>query len=185
MKYYQFSRQLKQALSGTEVRESLWYFGTPIDKTYDNTILIDNKETGFKSLSEAKDYIKYNRQVQETIKQLSEQVYTENKLKIADIIKEEHGIKVTNNIIDQYIKIASDKSFSNDPVISRLREMNHYDSIIENKLHYVLEDGSTIAINIETQEVINNLLEHKSDVIEFMNKSSDNFLSILAVLTKE
>lgn len=185
MNYYQFSRKLKQTLSGMEIRESLQYFGTSIDRTVDDVILVNNEITEFKSLYEAKNNIKYSEQAKNIVKGLYEQVYTDNKLKIADIIKEEHGIKVTNNIIDQYIDLATSKSFTTDPVVFRLREMNQYDSIIENKTHYILEDGSCVAINNQTQKVINNLLENKTDVIEFMNKGSENFLNILAVLIKD
>ena len=81
--------------------------------------------------------------------------------------------------------MASDKVFSIDPVITRLREMNEFDTLIEGKLHYILEDTSVIAVDIDTQYIINNLLENKLDVVEFMSKSSDNFLKILEVIIKE
>lgn len=185
MYYSQFSKKLKETVSGMEVHESLHFFGNTIQKTNDNTILINNEVTQFKTLSEAKNHIKYKEQAKDIISNLHEQFFSENVLKIADIIKEEHNIKVTNKIVEQYIKIASDKSFSTDPVVSRIREMNEFDSIINNKIHYILEDQSVIAISIETQEVINNLLENKLDVVEFMKESSDNFLKILDVIIKE
>ena len=48
MNYYQFSRKLKQTLSGMEIRESLQYFGTSIDRTVDDVILVNNEITEFK-----------------------------------------------------------------------------------------------------------------------------------------
>ena len=101
------------------------------------------------------------------------------------IYNKEHDIKITNKIVEQYIKIASDKAFSIDPVILKIREMNDFDKIIDTKIHYILEDNSIIAIDIDTQYVINNLLENKLNVVEFMSKSSDNFLKILDVIIKE
>jgi len=184
MNYSKFSSNINKTLTGVDIRKSIYIFGHTIQETFDNTILIDNKDTYCKDISEAKRYIIQQLNA-DTIKQeIINEVYN-NKPRIANIIKEEHGIKVTNNIIDQYIDLATSKSFTTDPVVFRLREMNQYDSIIENKTHYILEDGSCVAINNQTQKVINNLLENKTDVIEFMNKGSENFLNILAVLIKD
>ena len=63
--------------------------------------------------------------------------------------------------------------------------MNEFDNIINGKIHYILEDNSVIAIDTKTQQLINNLLENKLDVVEFMKESSDNFLKILDVIIKE
>lgn len=185
MYYSQFSKKLKETLSGMEILEDLHYFGNTIQRTNDNTILINNEVTQFKNLSEAKNHIKYSEQAKDIINNLHEEFFSENIVKIADIIKEEHNIKVTNKIVEQYIKIASDKSFSIDPVVYHIREMNEFDSIINGKIHYILNDESVIAIDTQTQQDINNLLENKLDVVEFMKESSDNFLKILDVIIKE
>ena len=180
MLYSNLSKSLKQG-----IQESAYFYNHTIQKTLDGMILIDKEPTSFKSLSEAKNHIRYTEQAQDIINHLNEDFYTEHTLKIADIIKEEHNIKVTNTILEQYIEMASDKVFSIDPVITRLREMNEFDTLIEGKLHYILEDTSVIAVDIDTQYIINNLLENKLDVVEFMSKSSDNFLKILEVIIKE
>jgi hypothetical protein len=185
MYYSQFSKRLQKTLSTVGIQEHTYCYGNTIQRTIDNNILINNELTQFKNLAEAKNHIKYSEQAKEIVSNLYEEFFSENILKIADIIKEEHNIKVTNKIIEQYIKIASDKSFSIDPVISQIREMNEFDSIINGKLHYVLEDESVIAINVETQNYINNLLENKLEVVEFMKESSTNFLNILDALIKE
>ncbi|CAB4127050.1 hypothetical protein UFOVP84_47 [uncultured Caudovirales phage] len=185
MYYSQFSKKLQETVSGTGIQECTHFYSNTIQRTIDNTILINNEVTQFKNLSEAKNYIKYSEQAKDIINNLREEFFSENISKIADIIKEEHNIKVTNKIVEQYIKIASDKSFSTDPVISKIREMNEFDSIINGKLHYVLEDESVIAIDTETHQYINNLLENKPNVVEFMKESSTNFLNILEVLIKE
>ncbi len=185
MYYSQFSKRLQETVSGKGIQECTHFYGNTIQRTIDNDILINNELTQFKNLSEAKNHIKYSQQVKDIVSNLHEEFFSENILKIADIIKEEHNIKVTNKIVEQYIKIASDKSFSIDPVVSHIREMNEFDSIINGKLHYILEDESVIAIDIQTQQVINNLLENKIDVVEFMKESSANFLNILDVLIKE
>lgn len=185
MKYSQFSKNLKHTIYGVDIQEHIHFNGHVIQKTIHDDILINNEATSFKTLSEAKRHINQNIQVKEIVDNLHEEFFNDNFIKIADVIKEEHGIKVTNNILEQYIKIASDKSFSIDPVIIRIREMNEFDSVIDNKIHYILEDNSKIAVSIETQNVINNILQNNNEAVEYMKKSSDNFLKILDIIIRE
>lgn len=185
MYYSQFSKKLRKSVTGMEIRESLHYFSSVVERTVDNVIIIDGNVTEFKTLSEAKNHVKFSNQADDIISTLNEDFYSEHTIAIADIIKEEHNIKVTNNIIEQYVKLASDKTFSVDPVVVAIREKNEFDTIINGKIHYILEDNSVIAITAETQQTLNTLLENKLDVIEFMKESSDNFLKILNVIIKE
>ena len=92
MYYSQFSKKLKETLSGMEILEDLHYFGNTIQRTNDNTILINNEVTQFKNLSEAKNHIKYSEQAKDIINNLHEEFFSENIVKIADIIKEEHNV---------------------------------------------------------------------------------------------
>ena len=69
--------------------------------------------------------------------------------------------------------------FTVDPVVYKIRQLNRLDRIVENKLHYVLNDESIIAINEETQERLNNLLANQKEIIEYMRESSSNFLHVL------
>lgn len=185
MNYSKFSSNLNKTLAGVDIRESIYIFGHTIQKTIDGTILIDNKETYCKDLSEAKRYIIQQLHTDNIQQEIIDEVYADSRMKIANIIKEEHGIKVTNNIIDQYITIASDKPFSLDPVVQQIREMNSFDSIIDGKIHYILNDESVVAISEDTIETLNNVLENKLDVVDFMKESSDNFLQIINVIIKE
>ena len=125
MLYSNLSKSLKQG-----IQESAYFYSHTIQKTSEGIILIDKQPTSFKSLSEAKSYIRYNQQAKDIINTLHDNFFSENTIKIANIIKEEHNIKVSNNIIEQYIKIASDKAFSIDPLILKLREMNEYDAVL-------------------------------------------------------
>lgn len=184
MNYSQFSKKLNTTLSEMGIRESIHFYGSIIQVTNDS-ILIDNAKTEFTTLSEAKQYLKLQEQTKTIIKELQEQVYLDNKQKIADIINEEHNIRVTNNIIDSYIKIASDKTFSTDPVVKQIREMNNLDTIVNGKIHYILEDNSVIAINSDTQDLINTIANNNKEIVEYMSESSDNFLKILNVILQE
>jgi hypothetical protein len=184
MNYSQFSSNLNKTISGVDIAESIYTFGHIIQKSIDDLILVNNIPTSFSTLSEAKEFVNQQNLINKLHEDLTNEVYS-NKSKIANIIKEVHDIKVTNNIIEQYIVLAKQKQFSIDPIVFQLREMNHFDRMIDNKIHYILEDKSIIAIDFKSQERLNNILENKSDVIEYMKKNCDNFLKILTVINKE
>ena len=69
--------------------------------------------------------------------------------------------------------------FSVDPVVHEIRKLNKLDRLVENKLHYVLEDDSIVAINLRTQEHLNNLLQNQTEIIEYMRESKENFFHVL------
>ena len=183
MNYSNFSSNLNKTLTGVDIRESTYIFGHTIQRTIDGKVLIDSKETYCKDLSEAKRYIVQQINVNVIKQEILDEVYSDNRLKIASIIKEEHNIKVTDNIINQYIELASNKTFTTDYVVHQIREMNKFETVIGEKLQYVLEDNTIIAIDNETQNTLNSIL--KPDVIDYMRENSDNFLKILNVILEE
>ena len=101
---------------------------------------------------------------------------------IANIIKEHHDIKVTDTLVESYKQLASSTIFSVDPVVQQIRSLNKLDRLVENKLHYVLNDESIVAIDVRTQDKLNNLLQNQTEVIEYMRESKDNFLYVLEKL---
>ena len=98
---------------------------------------------------------------------------------IANIIKECHDIKVTDTLVESYKELASSTMFSVDPVVHRIRSLNKLDRLIENKLHYVLNDESIVAISEATQERLNNLLQNQTEIIDYMRESKENFVHVL------
>ena len=104
---------------------------------------------------------------------------------IANIIKEHYDIKVTNTLVESYKQLASSNIFSVDPVVQNIRSLNKLDRIVENKIHYVLNDESIVAINETTQERLNKLLENQTEVIEYMRESKDNFMFVLTKLEEQ
>lgn len=100
--------------------------------------------------------------------------------RIASIIKEYHeDIKVTNTLIESYKELASSNIFNIDPVAQEIRKLNKLDSIVENKIHYRLNDNTIVAINEETQQQLNNLLATQKEIVEYMRESKSNFLHVL------
>lgn len=101
---------------------------------------------------------------------------------IAAIIREFHDIRVTNTIMEQYINLAIDNVFSIDPVVSKLREMNGLDTIIDGRIHYKLDDDSIVAISTETLLQLNSILENKLSAVEYMRRDSNSFLYMLEAI---
>lgn len=114
------------------------------------------------------------------VEEVTKEIYEEiPNIKIVQIIKEHHDVKVTDTLIETYIELASSNIFSVDPVICELRKINKLDTLVEGKLNYTLNDGSVIAINESTQDYLNNLLCNQNEIIEYMRESKQNFLYVL------
>ena len=69
--------------------------------------------------------------------------------------------------------------FSVDPVIQNIRSLNVIESLIENKIDYKLDDGSIIAIDEDTQDLLNALLVDRQDIVEHMRANKENFLQVV------
>ena len=180
MYFKQFSKKLSSDITGAEIIDQAFSNGHLIEQTAKGHVLIDKEKTSFANLEEARQYIKqkyYTKNIEEQIKtELYDQI-SENK--IANIIKEHHDIKVTDTLIESYIELASSKLFTIDPVVQEIRNLNKLDKLIEGKIDYKLADGSIIAINEDTQEQLNNLLDNQQEIIEYMRQSKDNFIHVL------
>ena len=180
MQYKDFNQKVKSISYGAEIVEQAHYFGSTIVLTSDGKVFIDDTLTECESLDEARSFVKHKDIGNEISKEIYEDVL-ENK--IVNIIKEEHNVKVTDTLVETYIDLASSKLFTTDKVVQRIRELNRHDYVIENKLHYVLNDGSTVAIDYSTQEMLNDILD--TEVVEYMRESKDNFMHALQLITKE
>ncbi len=174
MRYYELSKKLKEGV-GT----STYSYGHRI-QMFGDQLLIDGEETNFKSLEEAKQYVKQQYISEKLEQQVSKDLYEEiSDTKVASIIKEYYDVKVTDTLIENYIKLASSSIFTVDPVVQKIRQFNRLDRIVEGKLHYVLADDSIVAIAEQTQERLNKLLANQTEIIEYMRESSSNFLHVL------
>ena len=176
MYYTEFTKSVRKA----NIVESIRSYRHNIQLTDEGKVLLDGSETHFKSLEEARQYVKQEIISNKLEEQVSKDLYEEiSDTKVASIIKEYYDIKVTDTLIESYIKLASSNIFTVDPVVQRIRQLNRLDTIVEGKIHYVLNDESIVAINEQTQERLNNLLTNQSEIIEYMRESSSNFLHVL------
>jgi hypothetical protein len=176
MFYSEFSKSLKKP----NVVESIRSFRQLIERTADGKILINGLETELQSIEEARQYIKQDYISHKLEEQISKQTYEElSEHTVANIIKEYHDVKVTDTLIENYIQLASSNMFSVDPVVQDIRALNKLDRLVEGKLHYVLNDNTIVAISEHTQSHLNNLLQNKTEIIEYMRESKENFFHVL------
>ena len=104
MRYYEFTKSLKKS----DVVESIRSYLQLIERTEEGKVLINGIETEFTSLEEARQYIKQDYISQQLEEQVSKDLYEElSEHTVANIIKEYHDIKVTDTLIENYIKLAS------------------------------------------------------------------------------
>ena len=179
MYYSQFTKTINAA----NIVESVRSFRHLLQLTDDGKVLVDGTATSFKSLEEARNYVKQEHISEKLEQQVSKDLYEElSGSKVASIIREYYDIKVTDTLIENYIKLASSNIFTVDPVVQRIRQLNRLDRIVEGKIHYVLNDESIVAISEETQERLNNLLANHTEIIEYMRESNSNFLHVLEQL---
>jgi hypothetical protein len=182
MRYYEFTKSLKRS----DIVESIRSYLQLIERTEDDKILVNGIETEFTSLEEARQYIKQDYISQQLEEQVSKDLYEElSEHTVANIIKEYHDIKVTDTLIENYIKLASSHMFSVDPVVQSIRSLNKLDRLVEGKLHYVLNDESIVTIDERTQLRLNNLLHNQTEIIEYMRESKENFFHVLTKLEEQ
>jgi hypothetical protein len=177
MYYGQFSKSINNAF---DIVESIRSYGNLIERTTDDLILINGDETEFKSLEEARTYIKTKQHSDNLEETITKEIYEElTSNRIANIIREYHDVKVTDTLIESYIELASSNIFTIDPVVQEIRKLNKVDVVVEGKLHYDLADGSIVAISESTQVLLNNLLANQKEIIEYMREGKENFLHVL------
>lgn len=180
MYFGQFSKKLSEQRASSGIKSQLRTYGHLLEESDDGIISINGLETSAKSLEEAKQYIiqqEQERKLKEDIKiNLYENI---SDTKIASIIQEHHDIKVTDTLIETYIKFASSKFFTLDPVVLEIRKLNKLDILVEGKIDYILDDNSVIAINSKTHKKLNELFSDHPNIIEYMRESSNNFLKVI------
>jgi hypothetical protein len=186
MYFKKFANKVKGSVLQKQIVEQSSAFNIPLYLTEEGKVFIGNIETEFKTLDEARLYLRQQNKLQYIEQEVSKNIYEEVlENKIASIIKEEHNIKVTDNILEHYIELASSKVFTIDPTVQSIRRLNKHDAIFENKIDYVLADGSKVVIDKGTQEYLNNILKDQKEVLDYMRESKENFLHVVDLLTEE
>lgn len=131
--------------------------------------------TELESLEEARTYAKRFIENNKLLEDINTTVPEE---RVAHYIRKYHNVeKITDTLVESYIELASSNLFSVDPVVIAIKERAAVD--FSGKLQYELSDGSIVAINEDTQDTLNNLLQDKPEIVDYMRESKDNFMRIL------
>lgn len=132
-------------------------------------------KSNVKTLEEASSYIKKYIDNSKILEKVDTLIPEE---KIANLIRKYHDIeKITDTLVESYIELASSNIFSIDPVITDIKQ--NTSSNFAGKLEYKLNDGSIVAIDEDTQRLLNTLLKDKYQIIEYMRESKENFMHLI------
>jgi hypothetical protein len=140
-------------------------------------------EAQLDDLEEVKRYIELQESASETKIKLYEDI---SDVKIASLIRKYNSdIKVTTNLVESYMSLASSKSFTTDPVLLEMRTSYKSANLIEGKIDFKLQDGKQVAISEETVNKLASLLNSttdKEEILDYMRENIDNFLSVIRQL---
>lgn len=137
-------------------------------------------KSNVKTLEEASSYIKRYIDNSKILEKVDTLIPEE---KIANLIRKYHNIeKITDTLVESYIELASSSIFTVDPVITEIKQNSSSNFV--GKFEYKLDDGSIVAINEDTQKLLNTLLEDKYQIIEYMRESKENFMRIIKEVTQ-
>lgn len=182
MFYSEFTQKLNETKG---VKRTLRYYNHLIESDEYGLIYVDGDETLFETLEEARESIKQDITAKKLAQEVTKDTYeelTENT--IVKVIRKYSDDKITDTLIENYVSLASSNVFTIDPIVCELRKINKIDRLIEGKTHFVLDNGDKVALEGVTIKRINSLLEGQDEIVNYMKKSSDNFLHVISLLEK-
>jgi hypothetical protein len=120
------------------------------------------------------------------LNQVSKEFYAElSEDTIVSVIKESEE-RITDRIINAYREEAASDSFTLNESVLKLRKLNNlYLPFIAEKYYFVLDDHSTVLVSESTIRKLNALNLDKEQLVEYMQKSQDNFRKIIEKLQEE
>lgn len=137
-------------------------------------------ESSLNSLEEVKRYIDLEQSVSETKYKIYEDI---SDSKLAKIIKKyNENTKVTTQLIESYMSLASSKVFTIDPVLLEMRNVYKAGNAIDGKLDFQLNDGKTVAVTEDTIKKIGNILNNsddKEEILNYMRENVSNFMHVV------
>ena len=145
----------------------------------DFTVIVDDEKIAeCDSLIEAKEYAKTFVANLKLVENLQNQPPVE---RVIELIREHHGeSKITDSLVNEYISLHEDNAFTIDPV---LLEMKTSSQNLSDKLEFTLKDGNVVAISEETISNLSAVIQDKYQIVEYMQKSKENFMHVLRKLS--
>jgi hypothetical protein len=139
----------------------------------------------FEGLKEAKEYLEGLRMSEDFVCASEEKVVI-NESAIALALYESGHTKMTQSKVASFKRCIEEKRFVPDDVVLDLRE-SYGLKIMESKTDYTMSDGSVVLIDIETNRLLNNILDIKesSILVQHMTKNSTNFMQTVQDLLED
>lgn len=163
------------------------HYGKVAHFTPENVLMIDGEVIGeFKGLKEAKEFCESLRLSEELKPEIFIEQQSLSESQIALILKEDSELRPTENVVSAFRTIVETKSFFPVNALIKLREKAR-NIEIPGKIDYILDDGSKVALDIETNLKLNTLIDLKesADLVKFMRTNQKNFLYIVEQIIEE
>jgi len=105
--------------------------------------------------------------------------------KIAVVLSETSDMRVTEQVIEDFKELIETKLYFPSDALIALREssgLQHFD-----RIDYVLQDGSTILMTLDTNRKLNNLIkmDETASLLKHMLKNSECFISVVERLLED
>lgn len=157
---------------------------------YNNkTLVVDGEVVGnFVGLKEATEYceaLNMSKLLAGELSSTDKIVLTEEK--IAYTLAEQSEVRVTETMVKSFKELAETHQFVPFNSLLALREQSRDLSQFPGKIEYVMEDNSTVLLDIDTNLKLNKIVDLKEskDLISFMTRNSANFLLCVEQLIED
>lgn len=186
MKYSDFKRKVYSSLVESDIVAHELCHGVHLIESSDGIIFINESVTDFKSIEEARDFVRNVKLQEQLQEEIEEELYEELTYdRVAEIIREHYDVRVTDSLVESYVELAASKEFTLDPVVLEISKHNKLDRIVEDRIDFQLKDGSSMVLTEETYQHINKVFGQHSDIINYMKQSVDNFMSVVGALEEQ
>ena len=149
-----------------------------ITKDFKISVNEETVDVEVEDLEEARDYVKSYINNSIILEDIDTVIPEE---KIVNLVSKYHSsVKITDTIVESYLELASSNLFTVDPVLLEIKQRS---SSLPGKIEHRLNDGSVVAIDEETQRILNTLLDDKYQIVEYMRESKENFMRIIKEVT--
>lgn len=159
--------------------DSFIYHDKRVTVSKDLNVSIDSLQVAIKFAS-LKEAVQYSKDLIDSRDLLSDaDVIPE--AKIVDLIRKHNAVdKITSQVVESYASCIASKNFTIDPVVTEIKST--YSNSQFNKLEYILDDRTTIALDEQTILKLRNISEDKYNLVEHMRESKENFMQVIRQL---
>lgn len=150
----------------------------------DGLLYIEGQCVGmFKGLKEAKEYCHGLSLSEELLDEIVTEKRELTEDDIAIVLKENGEMRVTEELINNFKELVETKHFFPSNSLITIREnigLTHF-----NKIDYVLRDGTTVLLDIDTNRKLNSIIGLDEITLKYMLSNGTNFLSVVNRLLED